>query len=108
MSLADVQNKLVIYYVDHQFSLPLGAAPSTHILKPNNDNKQFPYCPANEFFCMQLAKAMGYLVPDTYLMHLPEPIYLVKRYDRHLVKKDNSVERLHQIDLCQFLNKWSG
>ena len=43
-------------------------------------------------------------VPDVSLRHLPEAVYLVWRFDR--VVSGQAVQRKHQIDLCQLLNKW--
>jgi len=106
MSLAGVQNKLGVYMKDDAFLLPQGAAASTHILKPDNQQTDFPFCPANEFFCMRLAAELGLPVPDVSLRHLPEAVYLVSRFDRVVTGKD--VQRNHQIDLCQLLNKWVG
>lgn len=106
MSLAGVQNKLGVMWKENEFYLPQQAAASSHIIKPENSNPTFPYCPANEFFCMQLAAEMKLSVPDTNLLHLPEPIFLITRFDR-IIKKE-SVQRIHQIDLCQLLNKWVG
>jgi len=86
--------------------LPVGVA-SSHILKPDNARPQhYPYCPANEHFCMSLARAVGLPAPETALLHLPEPVYIVTRYDR--LADGERVRRLHQIDLCQMLNKWPG
>jgi serine/threonine-protein kinase HipA len=106
MSLAGVQNKLGVVFNDGTFWLPEGAASSTHILKPANQNPDFPHCPANEFFCMRLAQALELTTPDVRLFHFPEPIYLVRRFDRTITS--DGIRRLHQIDLCQLLNKWSG
>jgi serine/threonine-protein kinase HipA len=52
---------------------------------------------------MSLARAVGLDVPKVELLHLPEAIYLVARYDRAL--DAGVVKRRHQIDLCQMLNK---
>lgn len=106
MSLAGVQNKIGLKYAAQQFFLPKGTAASSHILKPDNNNPDFPFCPVNEFFCMSLAKMMNLNVPEVDLLHLPEPVYLVRRYDR--LQENNVIRRLHQIDLCQLLNKWEG
>ena len=104
MSLAGAQHKLPLHWDGAQFRLPQGA-PSTHILKPENARpERYPFCPANEHFCMSLARSIGLPAPDTELMHLPEPAYLVRRCDR--VTADRQTRRLHQIDLCQLLNKW--
>jgi serine/threonine-protein kinase HipA len=106
MSLPGAQHKMGVRFGDGAFSLPQAAA-SSHILKPDNARVQdYPFCPANEHFCMQLARDVGLPVPQTWLVHLPEPVYVVARYDRYL--DGTKVRRLHQIDLCQLLNKWPG
>lgn len=104
MSLAGAQHKLPLRWDGESFWLPIGAA-SSHILKPENARpKDYPFCPANEHFCMALARATGLSAPKTSLLHLPEPVTIVERYDRVIL--DGQVRRLHQIDLCQALNKW--
>lgn len=55
---------------------------------------------------MTLARRCGLEAPRTELLHLPEPVYLVHRYDRRPV--GGQVRRRHQIDLCQLLGKWPG
>jgi len=106
MSLAGAQHKLGVRWNGAAFWLPRGV-PSSHILKPDNARPQhYPYCPANEHFCMSLARRIGLPVPETALLHLPEPVYIVARYDR--VAEGERVRRVHQIDLCQMLNKWPG
>ncbi len=106
MSLAGVQNKLGVLYKEKSFFLPEGGAASSHILKPENNNKDFMFCPANEFFCMQLAHALGLNVPKTELLHIPDAVYLIERFDRSI--KADTIRRHHQIDCCQLLNKWVG
>ena len=106
MSLAGAQHKMGVRYGDGAFTLPHEAA-SSHILKPDNARpEKYPFCPANEHFCMRLAHTAGLPVPHSWLLHLPEPVYVVERYDR--VVADGHVHRLHQNDLCQLLNKWPG
>jgi serine/threonine-protein kinase HipA len=106
MSLAGAQHKLGVRRVGDAFFLPVGAA-SSHIIKPENARpERYPFCPANEHFCMALARETGLPVPETSLLHIPEPIYIVARFDRRI--EGERVERLHQIDLCQLLNKWPG
>ena len=103
MSLAGAQEKLGLRIdASGEMFLPLGAAASTHIVKPENASDDFPFCPANEFFCMRLAGRLGLPVPEVHLLHLPAPLYVVSRFDRK-VAADGSVARLHQIDLCQAL-----
>lgn len=103
MSLAGAQEKLTIYLNGEEIMLPEGAAPSSHILKPESAMEEYPLCPANEYFCMQVAKEMGLSVPNTFLATAyDERVYIVERYDRQ-VDKGGMVHRLHQIDLCQAL-----
>lgn len=57
---------------------------------------------------MRLAAELGVPVPGVDLLRLPEPLYVIERFDRQAAKKDGgdagaSVQRLHRIDLCQAL-----
>ncbi len=104
MSLAGAQEKLGLRIdASGAMFLPEGLAPSTHIVKPENASADFPYCPANEFFCMRLAHELKVPVPAVGLLHLPEPLYVIERFDREPMEKgaDKAFRRLHQIDLCQ-------
>jgi len=110
MSLAGAQEKLGLRIeADGALFLPEGSAPSTHIVKPENASADFPYCPANEFFCMRLAHELKVSVPAVGLLHLPEPLYVIERFDREPLEKcaekgvGRAVRRIHQIDLCQTL-----
>ena len=104
MSLAGVQNKLGVYLtLNEGFELPIDAAPTSHILKVGDPKHED--IAANEYFCMQLARAVGLEVPDTLFKKLPEPVLLVQRYDRLWdVPVSGGLRRLHQIDGCQALN----
>ena len=104
MSLAGAQEKLGLHIdANGAMFLPEGSAPSTHIVKPENASVDFPHCPANEFFCMRLAHELKVPVPAVGLLHLPEPLYVIERFDREPMEKGagKSFRRLHQIDLCQ-------
>ncbi|MCK5797621.1 MAG: type II toxin-antitoxin system HipA family toxin [Deltaproteobacteria bacterium] len=106
MSLAGVQHKLALHRVGDDWFLPRGAA-SSSIVKPENARPSlFPFCPANEHFCMTLAGRLGLVVPPCELHRLPEPLFVVERFDRRL--RGGRVERVHQIDLCQLLDLWAG
>lgn len=102
MSLAGAQEKLGLRIDAHgTMFLPEGTAASTHIVKPENTSADFPFCPANEFFCMRLAAELKVPVPQVDLLHLPEPLYVIERFDR--APDAETIRRLHQIDLCQAL-----
>ncbi|MFA6202550.1 MAG: HipA domain-containing protein [Gallionella sp.] len=108
MSLAGAQEKLGLRIeADGALFLPEGSAPSTHIVKPENASADFPYCPANEFFCMRLAHELKVSVPAVGLLHLPEPLYVIERFDREPLSAEKWIgrafRRIHQIDLCQTL-----
>jgi len=105
LSLAGAQNKLAVRLSDSRISIPLGEAPSTHILKPASPH--FDGLIENEAFCLGLAKAVGLTAATATLGNAGDvPYLLIERYDRiHVVGTDgeDSVRRLHQEDFCQAL-----
>lgn len=106
MSLAGAQHKLLVVIQDGQLFEPLRGTPSTWILKPPHQSSDYPASVMNEYFTMKLAKALGLDVPDVDLRYVPEPIYLIKRFDRRPTATGH--DRLHVIDSCQLLNKGPG
>ena len=100
LSLAGAQNKLPVYFDGQHISVPIGNAPSSHILKPSIE--QYPDTVENEYFCMRLAQRVGLSVPDVSLLHKRKSLYLIERYDRRLAS-NNAIERVHQEDFCQAL-----
>ncbi len=108
LSLAGAQNKLPVRIDGDIISLPLGNAPSTHIIKPAiPDYEGIVY---NEALCMKLAKEIGVSVANVSVGKAENVEYLiVERYDRKEISyampsfvKNNTV-RLHQEDFCQAL-----
>ena len=99
LSLAGAQDKLPVRIDGGRVLLPLGDAPSTHIIKfPNRD---FAHLPANEAIVTALASRMGLPVCEVDLLRTPAgPVLLVRRYDR-TVELDGRIRRLHQEDFCQ-------
>jgi len=100
LSLAGAQNKLPVYFDGQYISLPMGTAPSSHILKP--PIVHYSHTVENETFCLQLAARMGLPVPDVTILQKAEPLYLITRYDRQRDKQNNII-RVHQEDFCQAL-----
>jgi len=100
LSLAGAQQKIPVLVNDGKIFLPGNGAPSSHILKPQSPS--FPYLAENEYFCMTLARRLGWDVPEIMLRGGEFPYVLVERYDR---KKDpqGQLQRLHQEDFCQAL-----
>src|ERR1019366_7915449 len=105
LSLAGAQDKIAVRVEGEAISLPLGGAPSTHILKPAVE--QFAGVVFNEAYCMKLAAAVGLPVAKTEIRRVEDVEYLlVERYDRtHQLGSEGTpvLERLHQEDLCQAL-----
>jgi serine/threonine-protein kinase HipA len=100
LSLAGAQNKLPVHFDGEHISVPIGNAPSSHILKPPIE--QYPHTVENEYFCMRLAQRVGLSVPQVALLHKRKSLYLIQRYDRR-VASNNTIERVHQEDFCQAL-----
>jgi len=104
LSLAGAQDKIAVRVEGDAISLPLGGAPSTHILKPAVE--QFAGVVFNEAFCMRLAAATGLPAAKAEIRRVEDVEYLlVERYDRTRSQGPERVtlERLHQEDFCQAL-----
>jgi serine/threonine-protein kinase HipA len=104
LSLAGAQDKIAVRVEGEAISLPLGGAPSTHILKPAVE--RFAGVVFNEAYCMRLAAAVGLSVARTEIRRVEDVEYLlVERYDRTHSQRPEGVtlERLHQEDFCQAL-----
>ena len=102
MSNAGAQHKLAVCVRDGRLFEPLGSTPSTHLLKPDHvDKENWPSSAANEYFVMQLAGRLGLAVPPVEIRFVPDPVYIIERFDREARREE--VHRLHIIDACQAL-----
>lgn len=101
MSLAGAQHKLAVVLQDGALFEPAGATPSTHILKPDHPDADYPHSVINEWFVMRLAGRLGLDVPDVHRRYVPSPVYLIDRFDR--VPDAQGWQRRHAIDACQLL-----
>ncbi len=105
LSLAGAQDKIAVHVHDGKISIPLGGAPSTHILKPAIAH--FEGIVFNEAFCMTLAHAIGLPTARAEAGKVEDVDYLlVERYDRTMLKDASGaeyLERQHQEDFCQAL-----
>jgi len=103
LSLAGAQDKVAVRIEGDEISLPLGGAPSTHILKPAVE--RFAGVVFNEAFCMKLAAAVGLPAARVETRSVDGIEYLlVERYDRARRETGEGaslLERLHQEDFCQ-------
>lgn len=101
MSLAGAQHKLAVVLQDGVLFEPAGATASSHILKPDHPDEDYPHSVINEWFVMRLAKRLGLEVPDVHRRYVPSPVYLIDRFDR--VSGAEGWQRRHVIDACQLL-----
>jgi serine/threonine-protein kinase HipA len=103
LSLAGAQDKVAVRIEGDEVSLPLGGAPSTHILKPAVE--RFAGVVFNEDLCMRLAAASGLPAAAVETRAVDGMDYLlVERYDRtHRPAAGGTpvLDRLHQEDFCQ-------
>lgn len=99
LSIAGLQNKLLLV-ADSKggWARPVGGAPSTHILKV--DDQRHPGLVAAEAACMHLARHLGLTTFEVVQRRITgAECLIVARFDRRTVGK--RVERVHQEDACQ-------
>lgn len=118
LSVAGQQDKLALHVEEEgddasamQLILPDAPYTSTHIAKPESQDPNIPFLVANEHFCMQLAahigeaKSLRFQVAGVRILRVPEPVLLIRRFDREVLPHGASaVRRLHIIDACQALD----
>jgi serine/threonine-protein kinase HipA len=107
MSLAGAQHKMAIVYQQGEMFEPVNAMPSSHILKPQHEHPDDYWSTVcNEWFIMTLAAKVGLFVPAVYMDTVPEPVYIVERFDRSGEYPDQT--RLHVLDACQLMGFYAG
>ena len=108
MSLSGAQDKMTVFIdANGNISIPLGAAPSSHIIKPSLQHRHdIPNTAINETMIMMLAHHIKLDVAEVrYVAELGAVV--INRYDRE-IGPDGRLHRLHQNDLCQVLGIPSG
>jgi serine/threonine-protein kinase HipA len=103
LSLAGVQRKAVLVRDrEGRFGEPLNGMPSTHILKPQPADEEYPDIAYNEFFCMCLAERCRLSAARVELISIDgRACVVVERFDRDTAS--SPARRTHQEDLCQAL-----
>ena len=103
LSIAGYQDKVAVFKENNQWFLVEGPdLASTVILKPAPVKAGLTNLPSNEFFCMRLAKHVGLPVAGARLLHIPDPVLEIDRFDRK-VEPTGRVRRIPIIDACQAL-----
>lgn len=110
ISLAGAQEKAAFLWKDGQWCQPLGMTPTTHIFKPqigtietSTGRIDLSQSVENEFYCLKLLSAFGLDVANAEMdVFGDKKVLIVERFDR-LRRKDGSILRLPQEDICQAL-----
>ena len=114
LSLTGASGKVGLYYdeEDEKWYLPVGDAPSTHIVKQSH--VRLKKIVANEQLCLLTARNLGIETPESFIVKTDsiegeDVLFATKRYDRiitHGSRKINGLAipyRLHQEDFSQAL-----
>ena len=97
LSLGGAQPKMLLTRSDRRWHLPIHGAPSSHILKPSQDDR-FPGMVANEAFCMRTLKHAGLPAARVDVDDFGGvETLVVERFDR-VARNGRRLERLHQED----------
>lgn len=112
LSLAGASGKTGLYYDEQseKWYLPLGTAPSTHIVKQSH--VRFKRIVANELLCMLTAAKLGIKTARSFMVHTfgsddEDVLFATRRYDRIFSDKSKIIcgktvpVRLHQEDFAQ-------
>jgi len=101
LSIAGVQDKLPICFIDEKFGFGEGDLSSTHILKFEKNDENLVL---NEYLSLILASLAGLEVADAQIISIEDQeVLLVKRFDRE-IKSSKNVKRKHIVDACQMLD----
>lgn len=102
LSIAGFQDKIAVCEREGRWFLVDGPPlASTFIVKPVPARESLASLPANEYFCMDLARRVGLVAAEVSLVEVPEPVLFVRRFDRE--ETGAGVRRLHVVDACQAL-----
>ena len=100
VSLAGMQEKILLTRSDDGWALPIDGAPSTHIVKPAHP--ELAHSVANEALCLRLAAHLGIEAAHATIETFAGVTALVvTRYDREIFDGGARVRRIHQEDFCQ-------
>ena len=112
ISLAGAQEKTALLRVGQQWCRPMGATPTTHILKLplgliGGRNIDLTHSVENEWLCGQILNGLGFhTAPSEIAEFGSRKVLVVERFDRQLVD-GTWIVRLPQEDFCQVLGKTS-
>lgn len=94
LSVAGVQEKLVVSIINGKYGLADGNLASTHILKFEKENENIVL---NEFLSLKLAQYVGIDIPNIEILKFDgEQVLKVERFDRKIIS-DEKIERLQRV-----------
>lgn len=112
LSLTGASGKVGLYYDDkeHRWYLPVGLAPSTHIVKQSHI--RLDGIVTNEQLSMLAARKCGIDIPESFIVNIgkgtdSEVLFATKRYDRIINERSELIGelrrpfRIHQEDFAQ-------
>lgn len=110
ISIAGAQEKTALLRVDGQWCRPIGATPTTHILKlplglVGGRRMDLTHSVYNEWLCAQLLRELGLPVANTDIASFgEETVLVVERFDRQWVPAATPwIARIPQEDFCQVM-----
>lgn len=114
ISIAGAQEKTALLRIDGQWCRPLGATPTTHILKlplglVGGRRLDLSESVFNEWLCAQLLRELGLPVATTDIGHFDDQtVLVVERFDRQWQEASQRwpqrwIARIPQEDFCQVL-----
>jgi serine/threonine-protein kinase HipA len=108
ISIAGAQEKTALLRHEGQWMRPLGATPTTHIVKlplglVGNMQADMRTSVYNEWLCLKLMGALGFDVAKADIATFADhpPVLVVERFDRKPHPSGKWILRLPQEDLCQ-------
>lgn len=110
ISIAGAQEKTALLWHEGRWMRPLGATPTTHIVKlplglVGNLQADMRTSVHNEWLCLQLMQALGFDVARADIATFADhaPVLVVERFDRKPHPHEPWILRLPQEDFCQAL-----
>lgn len=108
VSIAGAQEKTALLRHQGQWMRPIGATPTTHIIKlpmglVGNMQADMRTSVYNEWLCLRLMRALGFDVAQADIVTFADhaPVLVVERFDRQLHPSGRWILRLPQEDFCQ-------
>lgn len=108
ISIAGAQEKSALLWHQNQWCMPLGATPTTHIMKlplgtvGNMTKVDMSLSVENEWLCSKILGAYGLGVANAEIGQFEDQkVLIVERFDRVRSHKGSRILRLPQEDFCQ-------